>query len=136
MSTDTTLQDFLISLEHERCRCLVQQDFDRLGDLISSDLVHTHTRGNSDDRNAYLRFMQTIVESLDVRREGLQVRLFGDTAVMHGKQFSRSRLRGTANEATVEAQVTQVWTKESDGAWRQVAFHATPLGAPPPAVAR
>jgi len=136
MSSESQLKDQLVALELERCRCLVEQDFDRLGEILSSDLVHTHTRGNSDDRSNYLRFMQTVVESLDVQREGLQVRLFGDTAVMHGKQLNRSRLRGTSNEVSVEAQVTQVWTKEADGVWRQVAFHSTPLGAPPPAVAR
>jgi ketosteroid isomerase-like protein len=56
---------------------------------------------------------------------------------MHGKQVNRARLRGkTDGEVRVEAMVTQVWAREVDGPWRMVAFHATPRGAPPPAVAR
>jgi feruloyl-CoA synthase len=61
-----------------------------------------------------------------------------DVAVMHGKQVNRARLRGDGDDTTisVEAMATQVWAREGDGRWRLVAFHATSLGPPPPAVAR
>jgi hypothetical protein len=81
--------------------------------------------------------LSTIVEILDLRRDGLHLQWIGDgTAIMHGKQTNRVRLRGNTDEVHVQAQVIQVWTRESDGYWRQVAFQATPLGAPPPAVPR
>jgi ketosteroid isomerase-like protein len=127
----------LMALESERCRHIVSQDYSALEKLLSSQLVHTHTRGNQDTRESYLRYLSTIVEILDLRREGLHLQWIGDgTAIMHGKQTNRARLRGKTEEVHVEAQVIQVWTKESDGCWRQVAFQATPLGAPPPAVPR
>ncbi len=61
-----------------------------------------------------------------------------DAAVMHGKQVNRARLRGkpAETEISVESVATQVWAREGDGRWRLVAFHATSLGAPPPAVPR
>ncbi len=130
--------DTVLAREKERCRCIVEQDFERLGELLSQSLIHTHTRGNTDGRDTYLQYMQGVVEILDLQRESLRVIEVGhDAAVMHGKQVNRARLRvKPEGEVRVEAMVTQVWALENDGQWRMVAFHATPLGAPPPAVAR
>ena len=135
MKDDPT--SMLMSLERERCRLIVEQNFAALENMLSSRLIHTHTRGNQDDRGSYLDYLQSKVEILDLRRDNLRVQwVSGTTAVMHGKQTNRARLRGKTEEVHVEAQVIQVWTQESDGYWRQVAFQATPLGPPPPAVPR
>ena len=133
-----SIADIVMGLEQERCRCIVDQDFDALHELLSPALIHTHTRGNTDDRDSYLRYAREVVEILDLQRESLRVIEVGrDAAVMHGRQINRARLRGKdGSEVRVEAMVTQVWAREADSQWRMVAFHATPLGAPPPAVAR
>jgi len=129
--------EMLISLESARCRHIVMQEFDALRELLSSELIHTHTRGNQDTRDSYLEYLRKVVEILDLRREDLHVQWVGDkAAVMHGKQFNRARLRGHTDEVHVEAQVIQVWALESDGNWRQLAFQATALGPLPPAVRR
>lgn len=130
--------ELLTAREHERCRCVVEEDFEALRDLLSPALVHTHTRGNVDDRDSYLRYAREVVQILALRREGLRVIVLGpDAAVMHGKQINRAQLRGQkSQEVQVEAMVTQTWGREADGVWRMIAFQATPLGAPPPAVAR
>lgn len=128
----------LLALEDERCRAIVAQDWMRLRELLSPALVHTHTRGNVDGRDSYLRYAAETIEILDLRREALRVIPAGrDAAVMHGKQINLARLRGQTEALSVEAMVTQVWARD-DGAspWRLVAFHATPLGAPPPAITR
>jgi hypothetical protein len=128
----------LTELEEARCRAIVAQDWAALRELLSPALMHTHTRGNVDDRDSYLRYASEVVEILDLRRDGLRVIPAGrDAAVMHGRQVNRARLRGETDEVSVEAMVTQVWAREGEHApWRMLAFHATPLGAPPPAVAR
>lgn len=138
MTSSAALTDHLLALEAERGRCLCEQRFDRLRELLSERLIHTHTRGNSDDRESYLKFVSGVIRNLGVEREGLRVVPLGDdVAVMHGKQINRVCLRGKEDEAlVVEATVTQVWAREADGQWRMAAFQATPLGAPPPAVAR
>jgi ketosteroid isomerase-like protein len=132
-----SIAEQLNALEDERCRCVVAQDYVRLRELLSPSLIHTHTRGNVDTRESYLAFVSDAIESLELRREDLRVLPLGDAAaVMHGKQINRARRRGHTEEVVVEAMVTQVWAREPDGAWRLAAFHATPLGAPPPAVPR
>jgi ketosteroid isomerase-like protein len=133
----TLLTDTILRLENERIRCLLEQDYAGLTKLLSPELLHTHTRGNVDSLSSYLHFVGEVVQALDVRRENLRVLALGaDTAVMHGKQISRSRLRKTGQEASVEATVTQVWHRASDGQWRLAAFQATPLGDPPPPAPR
>jgi ketosteroid isomerase-like protein len=139
MTTDLdSITEIVTAREHERCRCVVAEDFEALRDLLSPVLVHTHTRGNVDDRDSYLRYAREVVQILDLQREGLRVIALGaNAAVMHGKQINRARLRGQDGpEVQVEAMVTQTWGREADGVWRMVAFQATPLGAPPPAVVR
>jgi ketosteroid isomerase-like protein len=136
------MEDFtndILALENERCEAIVAQDWERLGALLSPSLIHTHTRGNSDSRESYLAYVNGAVEILALRREGLRVVPLGkDAAVLHGKQINRARLRGKGSETeiSVESMATQVWAREADGRWRMVAFHATSLGAPPPAVPR
>lgn len=131
------LKEQVTSLENERCRCIVAQDFSALRNLLSSRLIHVHTRGNQDTRDSYLDYLSNRVEILDLRRENLQIQIIGESAaVMHGKQINRARLRGKTDEVIVEAEVIQVWTQEDDGVWRQLAFQATPLGALSPAVQR
>lgn len=125
----------LEALELERCRCIVEQRYERLAELLSERLVHTHTRGNHDDKASYLAFVAGVIESLALRREQLRVIPLGPgCAVMHGKQVNRARKRGTTEELVVESMVTQTWAREDDGAWRVVAFHASALGALPPPV--
>lgn len=134
---DMSIEDQLRALEAQRCRCIVEQDFERLGELLSASLIHTHTRGNVDTRDSYLAYVGGFIESLELRREDLRVLPLGESAaVMHGRQINRARRRGHTEELVVDAMVTQVWALEADGQWRLVAFHATPLGAPPPAVPR
>jgi ketosteroid isomerase-like protein len=132
-----SLTETLIALERARCGRLMQQDFVGLKQLLSPDLIHTHTRGNTDTLSSYLDFMSRVIQTLELKREDLCVLPLGESAaLMHGKQISRSRLRSTGQEVTVEAMVTQVWAKNADGQWQQIAFHATALGAPPPVAPR
>jgi ketosteroid isomerase-like protein len=131
------LKHLLTARENARCRYIVAQDFTALRNLLSSRLIHVHTRGNQDSRDSYLDYLANRIEILDLHRENLQIQLISDSAaVMHGKQLNRARLRGASDEVSIAAQVIQVWGREDDGVWRQIAFQATPLGPPPPVVQR
>lgn len=132
-----TLAERVLAIEAERCRCIVEQRFDRLRELLSENLIHTHTRGNVDSRDAYLAFVSGKIESVSLIREDLRVVPLGtNAAVVHGRQINRARRRGASEEVTVQAMVTQVFACEADGQWRMVAFQATSTGALPPAVPR
>lgn len=128
--------DELLSLEHQRGRALVAKDFDALAQLISKDVVHVHTRGNVDTYDSYMHYIRNVLEFLNVERSDLQVKLLGDTAIMTGGQVNTARLIGGGEALKITSRVMQVWMRQASGSWQQVAFQATPVGAPPPAVNR
>lgn len=132
-----TPEQEVLALEAERCRYLVDEDYEHLAGLLSERLIHTHTRGNVDDRASYLRYVAGVIELLDVQRSDLRTLPVGDRAVvLHGRQVNRARKRGETDEVTIESMVTQVFEREADGRWRLVVFQASPLGALPPQVQR
>ena len=129
----TTQEQVILDLERARCASLGNGDLEALGQLLSRDLVHVHTRGNSDGYESYLEYMRSFLQVLKVERGDLRVRVYGDTAVMTGTQVNTARLRnGDPQVMRIESKAMQVWAKEVDGHWRQVAFQATPVGVPTP----
>lgn len=128
--------DEILSLERRRGKALVNKDFDALAQLISKDVVHVHTRGNVDSYESYMHYIRNVLEFLDVERSDLQVKVLGDTAIMTGGQVNTARLIGRDEALKITSRVIQVWMRQADGGWQQVAFQATPVGAPPPVVNR
>ncbi len=126
--------DELILLERRRCEAVAHDDVVTLRELLAPTLKHVHTRGNLDSLESYLEYLATRVEILDVRRSDLEVSLYDGCAVMTGHQTNTARPRGSNDDPIqVEAQVMQVWVRTGDR-WKQVAFQATPVGGPPPAL--
>jgi uncharacterized protein DUF4440 len=126
----------LLECERQRCDAIARSDIRTLRGLLSPTLIHVHTRGNQDSLESYLDYLSTTVEIIDVERRDLSVTVYDQCAVMTGHQTNTARRRGTEDEPIrVEAQVMQVWIN-AKGRWQQVAFQATPLGAPPPALPR
>jgi ketosteroid isomerase-like protein len=122
----------LLELEQLRCEALANDDYAGLREILAATLTHVHTRGNQDSLESYLAYVAERIDILNVTRRDLEVSVYGDCAVMTGHQTNTARLRGSdADPVEVEAQVMQVWVKTT-GQWQQVAFQATPLGAPPP----
>lgn len=128
-----TMVDEVLAAETARCAAIRSQNFVELAKLLHPSLIHVHGRGNQDTRDSYIKYLTDTVEILDVQRGELAVSIYGDSAVMSGRQINTARARGTEPVVTIEAQTMQVWFREN-GAWRQVAFQATPIGAPPPSI--
>lgn len=125
--------DHLIELEQKRCTALATGDLLALRQILSRDLLHTHTRGNCDNYDSYLEYMHSTLELLNIERGELRIRVYADAAVMTGKQTNTARLRnGDPQIMRIESKAIQVWAKEDDGHWRLTMFQATSLGPPVP----
>tara|TARA_B110001454_G_scaffold209723_1_gene223493 strand:+ start:4337 stop:4738 length:402 start_codon:yes stop_codon:yes gene_type:complete len=116
--------DGVLLAEQRRCEALKSDDFDTLRDLISTDIVHTHTRGNTDDFDSFFHHIQNRIEFVSCTRGPLSVRIIGSVAIMTGRMQNIVRLRGESDDITVSAQVMQAWEWQGDR-WVLFAFQAT-----------
>ncbi|MES2260974.1 MAG: nuclear transport factor 2 family protein [Pseudomonadota bacterium] len=114
----------LLQLETQRRHALVSKDFKRLAELFSDDLVYVHSTGIVQDKATYLQYAEHALEFLSIERHGLQVRYYGDIAVMSGGMTNVIQAPGLPAPLTVNSHVTQIWNR-SGGIWKQVSFQAT-----------
>lgn len=114
----------VLDAERQRCAALENDDFAALRKLISPDIIHTHTRGNTDNFDSFFHHVQNRIEFVQCRRGPLTVRIIGTVAIMTGPMQNIVRLRGDSEDIKVSAQVIQVWEWQSDR-WRLIRFQAT-----------
>lgn len=115
----------VMAVEKVRCEALVDQDFDRLRTVISRDLTHTHTGGNTENYDHYFALLQGPMRYLDIKRREVEVSLYGNIAVMSGIALVTGRL-GDGEPMIIETKVLQVWVETND-AWQMVAFQGTKI---------
>lgn len=131
MNNQTEVLNAVRRRERLRCNSLAAENFEQLAEVLSKDLLHVHTRGNSDNYESYLQYVQSKLRLLNVARGELLLRQYGDAVVMTGTQTNTAEIReGDGTVLEIQAHVTQVWVKEADGEWRLASFQATSLGAP------
>ena len=120
---DSERIDAVMAAEETRCKALVDTDFDTLRTVISRDLTHTHTTGNTEDYDLYFSLLQGPMKYLDIARRDVTVRLYGSIAVMSGMMDVTGQLGG-AEPMTLSVKTLQVWHETPTG-WKMVAFQGT-----------
>ena len=114
----------LLRLEDERCRAISAGDINTLGRLLADDLTHTHISGHTEDKATYLATLGGRPR-ITTRRD-LNVRVYGDTAIMTGTLVNAFPPEAGVARPPFEAHALQVWVKSGDG-WKQAAFAASSL---------
>lgn len=122
--TDQDIVNTIVELESARCRALVANDIDALGELIDEQLVHIHATGQVDDKQKYMGLVETAIRFLNVERKDLNVQVQGDVAVATGRLVQNIEFRSTGERREMDVMTTQVWSRRT-GAWRQMTFQAT-----------
>lgn len=129
-TADDIVIDELLAREAERRRCLVERDFAALATLFADDLTYVHSIGTVQDRTTYLGYVQGPLRFLSIERAGLQVRLYGDVALMTGAMTNTIVAPNLAQPLKVDAFVAQVWRRGARGDWQMAHFQATRPPAP------
>jgi len=119
-TADADIVAKLVVLEEKRCRALNEQDWPTLESLLSEDYIHTHSSGVVQDKSEYMAYIKASPRITS--RGELQVRLYGDAAVMVGSLFLAFQNRDTK----ISNWIVQVWVK-LENAWKTVAFQSTKL---------
>jgi ketosteroid isomerase-like protein len=127
--SDAAVAAELIALEKRRGQALVKRDAAALEALFTDDLVHIHSTGNSMTKRELIHYVTNILQFLTVARTDLQVKVYGNVAVMSGKMHNSMRRVDKPDAVSADALVTQVWVK-SGNSWRQANFHACRAAEP------
>lgn len=126
-SSDTPTSSQVDDLEDRRYAAMVGPDLDALDELLSDDVVYTHSNASVDTKASYLEILRTgtlVYHSLDHTTEAVVTR--PGVAIVSGTMSGSIRMNGA--EKTLNSRVAAVWVAE-DGRWRLAAFQPTPMPA-------
>jgi ketosteroid isomerase-like protein len=104
-------------------------DIRTLDGLLSADYIHTDFFGRVQNRAQWLDYMKDR-KAKDIRNrivfEDVKIRIYGDTAVVTGRNIIKGALMIPANETSTEIRFTQVLHK-THGDWIRTSFQATAI---------
>jgi hypothetical protein len=120
--TDATESE-LSSLEDRRCAAMIKADLGVLGDLLSEDLVWTHSSARQDTKPSLLDGLRSgTTRYLEMRRSEEKILIRGEVAVIAGVVEMRAVVKG--EEKVLRNRYTNVWVPER-GQWRMLAWQST-----------
>jgi hypothetical protein len=113
----------LIELERQRAEALIRRDAAALDALWPADLMHIHSTGTVMGKDELMRYVLETLQFLQLERSELKVQLYGDAALMTGRQKARMRRADKPDPVNAESWVTQLWVRCPTG-WVQSHFQS------------
>ena len=128
MNDSTSEEASIKQAEERRCAVLMAGDHEALAAMLAEDLVHIHLTGQIDGKAAYLGGVREKYAFRDIARGPLNIRLYGDIAVMTGSLTQKVEVKSTGAVIDVKAVTTQTWLRAGDG-WLLNTCHNAALPA-------
>ena len=111
--------------EDARYRAMTSNDLAALAALLGDDLIYTHSSAVVDDKAAYLESLRSgNVKYLAAKRDGVTVRGYGDTAIVHGHAQIEAEIHG--ERRSLDNLFVNVWTRRPGG-WQMVHWASTAI---------
>lgn len=129
MTNNSETRDEILRLEKKRCEALTSGDLVTLAAIVSDDLIHVHGNGHVDGRDEYLNGVATKFIFHRIGRGELNVRIYGDCAVVVGPLDQTVEVRGIDKRNELSSLTSQTWVKTAEG-WRQNTCHMHFVTAP------
>ena len=120
-----SIKDDLIALANAWDRSMVENDADAIGQYMADDWTIIGPDGSMGDKTTFLALVRSGTLSHDVMEsDDLEVRVYGDTAVITSRGVSGGQYRGNPFRET--ERVSCVFVRE-EGRWRCVLTHLSRL---------
>jgi len=113
--------DALVALNAEYIRCVKEADATAFARFLAPDFLCTHADGSQVGRDEFLRQAAQPPKISAIEAHDVQVRLFGDFAIIHARTTYR-KPDATLGRGTY----TDIYAKR-DGRWLAIAAHVTRL---------
>lgn len=121
MSIETEIH----AAEEARYRAMTANDLAALANLLGDDLLYTHSSAVTDTKASYLESLRTgKVRYLAAQRDGVSVRAYGDTALVHGHARIEAEIDGTRR--SLDNMFVNVWVRRAGG-WQMVHWASTAI---------
>ncbi len=120
-----TIEQELIKLEEDWAKAYVARDVKAMGRIEADDWVYTDADGNVITRAEDLADLASgafVATSFVV--DDLKVRVYGDTAVVTGRQTEKATYKG--KDASAVYRITDTWIRRAGG-WQCIASHLTKI---------
>ena len=110
----------------QRFDAMVRNDLKTLADCLADEVTYTHTTGESQTKTQFLEMLRTgSVKYEQIEPAELNVRLFGETAVVTGR--STMHVQSQGRPLVFQIRFIDVEVRHN-GRWQMVAWQATRLG--------
>ena len=119
------LEDGVLASQDARYRAMIEENLTKLDELLGDDLHYSHTRGSVESKAQFLSTIESKrIDYLAAKRRDVEVRLFGDTAVVTGLSdmeliYGGEHLTFTIRFLEVSIRVETHWQLV---AWQSVIF--------------
>ena len=121
------VEDEIEQLEQKRSDAIAAADMATLDTLYADEFYYNRAGGDSLTKSQYFALLSSgEVKVRRAVREGVKIRVYGETAVVTGMQHIDVTLKG--EDRTVHLRYLHVWVKKGYG-WKLVARQATNLPA-------
>ncbi len=115
------------ALEDKRYEAMKRADREVLEQLLADDLTYVHTSGRVETKSQFINSIESgeiLYRSID--REDVQVRIYGNTAVVTGLANVNVELRGRVEHLRIR--FIDVYVRQN-GHWNMVAWQSTCIGS-------
>lgn len=123
MSTGALPEVALKAADQARREAMISGDTDTLAQLLSDDLIWTHSSGKTDSKASFLESIGSGVvqyKSLEVSNETIS--RYGDLFIFHGRLNGQASRNGVVKE--LKSRFLSVWRKDGD-AYQMLAWQST-----------
>jgi len=115
----------VLEVQAQRFEAMVRSDIRRLEELLSPDLVYTHTSGSTESKAEFLTTLRSgRLSYLSITPSDQVVRILGEVAVSAGR--SAMRINSQGREQAFAIRYLEVYARR-DGVWLLIAWQSTRL---------
>ncbi len=115
----------VLKREEARFTAMLKADLAVLEDVLADDLTYVHSSGNLDGKRDFIESVRSgRVKYHSFDRDGVAVRMYGDTAVVTGR--GHVLVESAAAQLDLRLFFTDVYVRRG-GKWRMVAWQSTRL---------
>ena len=115
-------EETLKQLERRRYDLMIKKDLKSLGEMLSDDMLYTHSNGNTESKEQYLASLASGKSVYyAVEPEETQVRFYGNTAILNGIAKVDTDVNG--QRTTLRLKYTNAYVKRN-GKWQFVTWQS------------